>query len=148
VDDRAWRRFMRAMNEAVAGEYFSLKIERQRIGVAHRKQMALEGKVFDAQERFQDKESFRLWLKVGSGFVTWCAGPRGGVFPIPKTINFSQCTEEEAQEYRDKVLIFLRTEHAQRYLFPALSAQMAEQAMESILEPFERNDHVQNSERR
>lgn len=137
ADEKAWRRFMRAMNEGVAGEYFSFKVERQRVGWKHRKQMALEGKVFDSQERLADKKQFILWLKIGAGFVDWMAGPKGGVVPVPRSINFNQCSEEEFAEYRDQVSAFLRTQHAQKYLYPALTPQMAEQCIESILQPFE-----------
>lgn len=137
ADEKGWRRFMRAMNEGSSGEYFQITVERQRTGWKHRKQMALEGKVFDAQERLKDKEQFRLWLKVGSGFCDWIAGSKGGVMPVPRSINFNTCSEEEFAEYCDGIKTFLRTEHAQHYLFPALTAQMAEQCMESIIEPFE-----------
>lgn len=142
ADEKGWRRFMRAMNEGAAGEYFQITVERQRMLKVHKKQMALEGKVFDSQERFTDKEAYRLWLKVGAGFVTWCSGARGGVFPVPRSINFNTCSEEEFAEYRELVSTFLRTQHAQKYLYPALTPQMAEQCMESILEPFERTHHV------
>lgn len=138
-DEKAWRRFVRAMNEGAAGEYFQFKVERQRIGWAHRKQMALEGAILKTTERFTDREPFRLWLKIGAGFVTWAAGPKGGVFPVPKSINFNTCSEEEAAEYRDKVSQFLRTTHCHKYLWPALTEQAGAEAMESILEPFERN---------
>jgi hypothetical protein len=137
-DKKAWRRFVRALHEAGSGEYFTITIQRQRVGKLHRKQMALETKVFNAQERIKDREQFRLWLKLGAGFVDWMAGPKGGVFPVPRSISFSQCSEEEADDYRSKVLDFLRSEHAQHYLWPALSPQMAEQSMESILQQFER----------
>jgi hypothetical protein len=70
-DTKAWRRFWRAMNEAGSGEYFSFKLERQRQNWRHKKHMGLISKVFDSQERFTDFEQFRLWLKVGSGFVDW-----------------------------------------------------------------------------
>lgn len=137
-DDKAWHRFMRAMNEGAAGEYFQFKVDRQRMGWKHRKQMALEGKVFAAQERLTDKEQFRLWIKVGSGFVDWMAGPKGGVVPVPRSISFTQCSEEEFADYCEKIIAFLRTQHAQHYLFPHLSAQLAGESMESILKPFER----------
>lgn len=138
-DEKAWRRFVRAMNEGAAGEYFQFKVERQRMLGRHKKQMALEGKVFASQERITDKEAFRLYLKIGAGFVDWMAGPKGGVVPVPRSLNFSNCSEEEFAEYRDSVSVFLRSEHALKYLYPALTPQMAEQCMESILEPFERN---------
>lgn len=137
-DTRAWYRFCRALNESGSGEFFSIKTERPREGWFHRKHMALISKVFKAQERIADFEQFRLWLKVGSGFVTWMTGPKGGVFPVPKSISFDQCEEDEMREFHEGVVAFLRTEHAQHYLFPAVSAQVAEQGMEAILEPFER----------
>jgi len=141
-DKRAWRQFVRALHEAGSGEFFSIRLERARVSWRHRKHMALEYKVFNAQERITDVEQFRLWLKLGAGFVDWMAGPKGGVFPVPRSISFTKCTEEEADDYRLRVVQFLRTAHAQHYLFPALSPAMAEQAMETILEPFERNHHV------
>lgn len=142
ADEKGWRRFIRAMNEGAAGEYFQITVERQRMLNIHKKQMALEGKVFDSQERFTDKEPYRHWLKLGAGFVDWHAGVKGGVFPVPRSINFNTCSEEDFAEYRDKVSAFLHSQHAQKYLYPALTPQMAEQCMESILEKFERNNHV------
>lgn len=139
TDHRAWMRFMRSMNEAVAGEYFSFKIERQRVGVAHRKQMALETKIFNSQERIADVKQFRAWSYIGCGWCDWMAGSKGGVVPVPKSISFSQCSEEEAEQFRESFLAFMRTEHAQHYLFPHLSAQLAEQCMEELLKPLERN---------
>lgn len=141
ADERGWRRFVRAMNEGAAGEYFQITAERQRVGWKHRKQMALEGAIFKTTERFEDREAFRLWIKVGAGFVTWAAGPRGGVFPVPKSINFNTCSEEDFAEYRDLVAVFLRSAHCHKYLWPAMTAQAAAEAMEQILEPFERQNH-------
>lgn len=143
IDEKAWRRFMRAMNEGAAGEYFQITVERQRVGWKHRKQMALEGAIFKTTERFTDKESFRLWTKVGAGFVTWAAGPKGGVFPVPKSINFNTCSEEEFAEYRDLVAVFLRSAHCHKYLWPGLTEQAGAEAMEAIIEPFERPYHEQ-----
>lgn len=140
-DEKAWRRFMRAMNEGAAGEYFQFKIERQRVGWKHRKQMALEGKILKATERFTDREPFRLWLKVGAGFVDWVPGPKGGVLPVPRSLNFNTCSEEEFAEYRDQVAAFLRSAHCHKYLWPGLTEQAGAAAMETILEPFERNHH-------
>lgn len=137
-DTRAWYRFCRALNESGSGEFFSIKTERPRDGRFHRLHMAVMSKVFKAQERISDFEQFRLWTKIGSGFVTWMAGPKGGVFPVPKSISYDQCEEDEMREFHEGVVAFLRTEHAQHYLWPALSAQVAEQGMESILRQFER----------
>ena len=137
-DTRGWYSFCRALNESGSGEFFTIKTERPRNGPFHRLHMLIISKVFKAQERIEDFEQFRLWLKVGSGFVTWMAGAKGGVFPVPKSISYDQCEEDEMREFHEGVVAFLRTQHAQHYLFPAVSAQVAEQGMEAILSQFER----------
>lgn len=137
-DTRAWNRFCRALNEAGSGEFFSIKTQRPREGWFHRKHMALTSKVFKAQERIDNFEQFRLWLKVGSGFVTWMTGPKGGVFPIPKSISYDQCEEDEMREFHNGVVTFLRTAHAIKYLWPNVAIEVAAEGMEAILEQFER----------
>lgn len=137
-DTRAWNRFVRALNEAGSGEYFSIKTQRARDGRFHRKHMAVISAVFKAQERVTDFEQFRLWLKVGSGFVTWMTGPKGGVFPVPKSISYATCEEDEMRDFHEGVVAFLRTEHAHHYLWPNVAPQLAEEGMEAILNRFER----------
>jgi hypothetical protein len=137
-DKKAWRRFWNGVWKMGSGEFFSIVTLIPRYSPAHRKQMKLEGEVFKAQDRIKDREAFRLWAKVGSGFVTWAQGPRGGVFPVPKSISFAKCDDVEFQEYKDGVIAFFRTAHAQKYLWPHLTPFMAEQCMESILAQFER----------
>ena len=67
-----------AMTDEQIGEIFEITIKRIRHGKFHRKHMALEQAIFDAQERFtQFDPIFRDWLKVGAGFVEWHPGPRG-----------------------------------------------------------------------
>lgn len=137
-DTRAWNRFVRAMDCAAQGEFFQLKIQRQRDNAFHRKHMGLISKVFKAQERVDDFEAFRLWLKVGSGFVDWMPGPKGGVFPVPRSIDFNRCSEDDMREFHDRVVDFLRKPHAQHYLFPHATPAAAEQGIEAILSQYER----------
>lgn len=137
-DTKAWNRFVRAMDTAAQGEYFLVELTRKRDGVFHRKHMLLISRVFKAQERLDDFEAFRLWLKVGSGFVTWMPGPKGGVFPVPRSINFNTCSEEDMREFHEGVVAFLRTEHAQKYLFPHVAPALAAEGIEAILKTFER----------
>lgn len=138
ADQKAWRRFWNGVWNMGSGEFFSIRTLIPRFGPAHRKQMKLEGDVFKNQERIKDREFFRLWLKVGSGWVEWIAGPKGGVFPVPKSVSYAECEEGNFKIYCDGVLEFLRTAHAQRYLWPSLSPFLAEQSMEVILSSFER----------
>ncbi len=137
-DTRAWSRFCRALNESGSGECFSIKIQRQRDGVFHRKHMGLISKIFKAQERLDDFEQFRLWIKVGSGFVTWLPGPKGGVFPVPRSINFNTCSEDDMREFHDGVVAFLRKSHALKYLWPNVDPELAAAGVEAILSQYER----------
>lgn len=135
-DKKAWRRFWNGVLKLGSGEFFEIDTLIPRFGPGHRKQMKLEGEIFKNQERLKDREEFRLWLKVGSGWVTWASGPKGGVFPVPKSISYKKCDEGEFQIYCDGVIAFLRTRHAQKYLWPHLSPIMAEQMIETILTLF------------
>ncbi|MES2346707.1 MAG: hypothetical protein V4641_03965 [Pseudomonadota bacterium] len=82
-----------------------------------------------------------MWLKVGSGFVDWMAGPTGGVFPVPKSISFDKCSEDKMRDFHDNVKAFLRTEHAAKYLFPDAPIFLAESGIEEILSRYERQQH-------
>lgn len=75
-------------------------------------------------------------LKVGAGWVDWCAGPKGGVVPIPKSISYSKADQEEFTKYHERVMDFLRGGHAARYLWKHLG-DGADVMMESILGGFE-----------
>ena len=98
--------------------------------------MVLETRVFQAQERIKSFEQFRLWLKLGSGFVDWMAGPRGGVVPVPRSISYKKCDEDAMRQFHDDAIEFLRTEHATRYLWPHLDAAAGESMIEAILGEF------------
>jgi hypothetical protein len=138
-DTKAWNNFIRAMDAAGSGEFFTFKIERRRQGWYHRKHMATMSAVFKAQERITDFEAFRLWLKIGSGFVTWMPGPKGGVVPVPKSISYSSCSEEEMRTFHDDAVAFLLTEHACHYLWPKTDPAVSLQGMDAILSKFEKD---------
>jgi hypothetical protein len=136
-DQKAWRRFWNGVLDLGSGEFFSIKTLLPRLLPSHKKQMKLEGEIFKQQQRLKNRDEFRLWLKVGSGWVTWASGPKGGVFPVPKSISFARCDEDEFLRYRDGVHAFLRTRHAQHYLWPSASPDVAEATMLAILAEFE-----------
>lgn len=137
-DDRtAWRRFWKRLAKMQPGEMAVAEMVFPRSGPFHRRHMKIEQSVFDAQERFEDFEQFRYWLKVGAAWVTWAAGPKGGVVPIPKSISYAKADEEEFRRYHVKVIGFLRGEHAAKYLWKHLDKQVAAEMMDSILRGFE-----------
>ena len=134
-DKRAWRRIWKRIKDMEAGEMLVIDIRMPRSGPYHRRHMKIEQSVFDAQERFQDFEQFRYWLKVGAGWVTWAAGPKGGVVPIPKSISYANADQEEFARYHEAVIVFLRGEHAAPFLWRHLKDR-SHDMMESILEGF------------
>ena len=134
-DRKAWNRFWSAWKRKEPGEMAEVEMVFPRSGPFHRRHMLIEQSVFDAQERFDDFEQFRYWLKVGAAWVTWAAGPKGGVVPIPKSISYAKADEMEFREYHDKVIGFLRGQHAAPYLWKHLG-EKSHEMMDSILMEF------------
>lgn len=136
-DNKRWHKFWKMLISKEPGEMAVIEMTFPRSGPFHRRHMAIEQQVFDAQERFTDFEQFRYWLKVGAAWVTWAAGPSGGVVPIPKSISYSKADEEEFREYHAKVVEFLRGAHASKYLWKHLGEQGAHEMMDAILQGFD-----------
>lgn len=114
----------------------SIKTRKSRSGPFHRRHMAIETAVFEAQEKFQSFEQFRNWLKVGSGFCDWVGGPKGGVIPVPKSIAFDKLEEGEMRQVHDSMVEFLRSEHAGRALWRHLPSDKQTEMIESIFTGF------------
>lgn len=134
-DKRSWRKFWKRLFEAEPGELVTVEMRFPRCGIFHRRHMLLEQRVFDAQERFQSFEQFRQWLKVGAGWVDWCAGPKGGVVPIPRSISYASADQDEFERFHNAVVEFLRGPHAARFLWRHLGDK-AHEAMDAALEEF------------
>ena len=133
---KQWRRFVSGLMRLEPGEMVEIKTHKARSGPFHRFHMALETRVFEAQERIGEFEDFRLWLKLGAGHVTWMPGAKGGVFPVPKSISYAKLEDDEMREFHEAAVAFLRTEHAVKYLWPKLSPLDRELAIEAVLTEF------------
>lgn len=141
VDDsskKSWRRFWSRLMKAELGECIFIKTNNPRSGPFHRRHMAIEQAVFNAQERFADFEQFRTWVKVGAGHVDWIAGPKGAVIPVPKSISYSKLDDDGMRDYHDKALAFLREPHALKVLWPRSTPEAREEGINAILDEFER----------
>ena len=136
-DQKSWRRFWNWIVRAGAGEIFSIETWAPRHGGFHRRHMVLETSVFKCQERIKNFEQFRIWLKIGAGFVDWMAGPKGGVVPVPRSISYKKCDEDAMRRFHDDAIAFLREPHAQRYLWPHLDAAGGERMIEAIFSDFD-----------
>ena len=133
---KAWRRFVNRLMKLEPGEIVEIRTHQERIGWYHRKHMALEQRVFEAQEKFEQFEQFRVWLKVGSGFVDWLPGPKGGVIPVPRSISYAKLEQGEMEQVHEQIVAFLRTEHAGRTLWKHLDERQRIEQIEFLLAGF------------
>lgn len=132
-----WRRFFNMLMRLEPGEMVEIRTHKERLGWYHRKHMAMEQAVFEAQEKFDQFEAFRAWLKVGAGFVDWYAGPKGGVIPVPKSISYSKLEQGDMEAVHADMVEFLRSEAAAKTLWPSMPAGQRIHAAELVLANFE-----------
>lgn len=133
---KQWRRFVNGLLRLEPGEMVEIKTCKPRSGPFHRRHMAMEQAFFEGQERFEQFGPFRDWLKVGAGHCEWFPGPKGGVFPVPKSIAYDQIEDDEMREFHDAAVAFLRTEHAGRTLWKHLAPTARTEMVENILGGF------------
>lgn len=141
IDEKNHKRWMRFLKHAFSlehGEIVEIGTRAPRSGPFHRFHMATEQAVFNAQDRFTQFEMFRNWLKIGSGHVEWVPGAKGGIVPLPKSINYMEMEEPQMREFHAAMLAFLRGPHAALYLWKHLGADKAAEMMETILMDFDK----------
>jgi hypothetical protein len=141
VDDKnhkRWTRFLKQMFSMEDGEIAEVATRIPRSGPFHRFHMSVEQAVFNGQERFSDFNQFRNWLKIGSAFVEWVPGPKGGIVPLPKSISYAELEEPEMREVHEAMMAFLRGPHAAPYLWKHLGAYGAAEMMQVILREFDK----------
>jgi len=136
-DKRGWRMWWKRLFALEPGEWMVIEIILPRSGPFHRRHMAIEQAVFNLQDRFDNFDMFRVWLKVGAGWVVWAAGPKGGVIPIPKSISYAKADETAFRIFHDQMIGFLRGNHAAPYLWPNLDHDGAHAMMHGCLEWFD-----------
>lgn len=120
-DDRAsWRRFWKRVLAMKPGDTAEVEMVFPRSGPYHRRHMALEQSIFDAQETFEDFESFRNWLKIGAAWVVWVPGDGGELTPVPKSVSYAAADQDEFQKFHEAVVRFLRGDYAPAVLWPHL----------------------------
>ena len=133
---KSWRRLVNGLMRLEPGEMVTIQTHKQRMGWYHRKHMALEQTLFESQERFENFKGFRDWLKVGAGHCDWYPGPKGGVFPVPKTISYSKLEQGDMEIFHAAAVEFLRTDHAGKTLWRHLAPMARVTMIETILAGF------------
>lgn len=141
VDDqnqKRWALTWRRLLGMEHGECANVRTEMPRSGPMHRFHMAAEQAVFNAQDRFEQFEQFRNWIKISCGLVDWVPGAKGGIVPLPKSISYVSMEEPEFREFHNAFLAFMRGPYAAKYLWKNLSEDLAYEMMDSVLTGFER----------
>lgn len=133
---KQWRRLWNNILRLEPGEMVDIKTHQARIGWYHRKHMALETAVFESQERFENFNGFRDWLKVGAGHCQWYPGPKGGAFPVPDSTSYSNLDQAAMEQFHADAVEFLRSEHAGKTLWKHLTSTARIQMIETILAGF------------
>lgn len=134
-DKKGWRKIWKRLIDLEPGEFAVIEFVIPRSSPFHRRHFAILSAVFDKQERFADFEMFRDWITVGAGWVEWCAGAKGGVVPIPKSISYAKADQKEFEDYHGKVIAFLRGAHAANFLWKHLGND-AHWMIDQILDGF------------
>lgn len=135
-DERAYQRFIRKI-KSLAQSCITFEWREPRSGKFHRRFFKMVKTAFDAQERFDDIEQFRMWLQVGAGFADFLPHPEKGVVAIPKSIKYASLDQIEFEAVASRVWAFYRSEHARQTMWPHLSEAASWEMVETILLEFE-----------
>jgi hypothetical protein len=137
-DQRAYSKLKTRLAELEPGELCGFSVWFPRNPRLHRLHFGVMKAVLEAQEQFDDINPLRKWLYVGAGHADFLPGPHGRMVAIPKSIAYDKVDDAEFSALHEKVIDFLRTEHAPRFLWGHLSEEQTYETVETILGQFER----------
>jgi hypothetical protein len=137
ADKRAYARFRKALDELEIGDLLTFSTWFPRNPAFHKMHFSMIGGLFDAQEQFADPDDLRRWLYVGAGYCEIVPGPRGRMVALPKSVAYDKLDDAEFSELHRKVIEFLRSEHAQAFLWPHLRPAQRADAIETMLTGYE-----------
>lgn len=129
-------RFLYGLLDLEAGEICELSTRKPRVAWFHRKHMALESALFDAQEVFEHFDQFRDWLKIGAGLCDYFPGINGMV-AVPRSIAWDKMEEDDFRVFERDMLHFLRGRGC-GVLWPGMRPAAQIRALEDILVAFNR----------
>lgn len=137
ADQRAWRATVNAWFRMEPGECSNIDVTVERFGPFHRRHMAMEQAIFNAQEVFEDfKAGFRDWLKIGAGFVDWDFGADGVMQCKPRSTSYDEMDDIAMREFHHCCIRFLASPRAMDYLWSHLSERARHEMMTGLLKGF------------
>ena len=136
ADQQSLNRFVKYLAKMQSGQHLVLTVTKPRSTPFHNRHMKIESTIFNAQERIQNFEQFRDWVKIAVGHCDWFAGSKGGVVPIASRVNYASMDDLKFRDFHADVMRFFRGDHAATFLWPLLSPKLAYDAMNNLLSEF------------
>lgn len=136
ADQRAYVRFRKKLGLLRPGDTISFEHRFPRSPKFHRLHFAMLGAIFDNQEQFPTLDDLRYWLEVGAGHCNFVPGPKGRMVALPLSISYESLDDAQFYEHHTKVIEFLRSRAATRFLWPDADDGAALTGLESILARF------------
>lgn len=132
----AWSRFLAKITSMGIGDTLRFVWHEPRSLQHHRKFFVKLHALLDRQEQFDSEDHLRQWLTVGAGYCTFVPGPDGITVALADSIAFHKLDEVEFTELHAGVDRFLYSPHAQAFLWPHLSAQLAYENIDRLIGEF------------
>ena len=130
--DKRWRRLWGRIWKSEPGEATQLVSLVPRSRKFHARHMAIENRLFEAQDRFDLLEGLRNWLKTGAAFGEYhLVGTRMKF--VPSSLAYDQCSNDQMHEFHDNAIAYLHTPRAQRYLWRHLTPEKRAEMMDWVL---------------
>jgi hypothetical protein len=125
------------------GEVWTFYPVIERDGRYHRMHFALEQRIYRHQEAFASLKGFRWWLKTGAGFGHYEA-TAAGLFFVPNSVSYEDCSDDEMREFHRDCLEFLRTPAALAHLWPGDTRRLSDRqaALELLINPPREDEHA------
>lgn len=129
---RAWARWKQRVADLELGETIGFSYRLPRSPKFHKLFFAMLGALTDSQEQFE-QEQLRAWLIVGAGYCDFVPGPKGRMVALPKSMKWESMDDDEFRELVIAIWRFIRTEHAQQFLWPMATPQARHDGVERLL---------------
>lgn len=130
---RRWGRFWKRLIEGECAEFYPVV---GRSLAFHRRHMAMETSLFEEQDGFAPTAAgrrwFRNWLKVGAALVHLELKGDAANW-VADSFSFDALSDDEAREFHEAAIDFLRSPRALKRLWPAVKADQRLQMLEAAL---------------
>jgi hypothetical protein len=133
-DYERWKRLVASLR---AGDLLHFSYREPRSPQHHKLWFAKMGALLERQEQFDSLDKLRMWVTVGAGYAEFAPGPQGRMVALPQSIAWDKMDEAEFRALHEAADAFLRTPHAQSFLWGHLTQQQQSDMVETLLAEFD-----------